>query len=630
MWAPLAYDAFASALAFALAYNIVKGQTWAAGFMPDLAPLAPGAFAYAVIGAAIAYWQDQHRAVWRYTSLADAIRIVRVSFLTTLAFLPLLIWAPAFGSVPRLAPVLAFFLMTALMALPRVAARARADGRTPRPFTTHPRLNPHSVPVIVIGQLQRIETFIRDLHRDAERAYTAVGILTEGEDWHGRHLHGVAVLGGPRDLDGAMAFLAQRQIRPARLVIADDRISEDRIAEFLDRASAHGMTVGILPRLIDFADHGAAQAMVARPIDLTDLLGRPQAVLDRTALDKLIGGQRVLITGAGGSIGSELVRQVCGYLPSRLVLVENNEFNLYTIGRELQALQQGRQRRDVLCDVRDEAALLRLFDEERPDIVFHAAALKHVPLVEANPLEGVHTNVLGTRNLAEACAKYAVRAMVLISTDKAVNPTNVMGATKRWAEAYCQAMDLAEGDTRFTAVRFGNVLGSNGSVAPLFHKQILAGGPVTVTHPDVTRFFMTIPEAVQLVLQASASGIAAQAPRGEVYVLDMGKPIKIVDLARQMIRLSGKQPDVDIKIEFIGLRPGEKLHEELVHEHESHTAFMAGGAAFAVSPRTTDLAILRRQINELGRAVGSQDEEKVLRLIRAAVPEFEYQGAASA
>jgi O-antigen biosynthesis protein WbqV len=630
MGAPLAYDALACAAAYALAYGIATGRLWAAGFMPELRSILPGALAYAVIGSAIAYWQDQHRAVWRYTSLADAIRIVRVSFLTTLAFMPLLIWAPAFASVPRLAPLLAFFLMVGLMAAPRVAARARADGRTPRPFTTHPRLNPHSAPVIVVGQLQRIEPFIRDLHRDAESAYTAVGILTEGEDWHGRHLHGVAVLGGAEDLGSAMAFLAQRQIRPVRLVIADDRISEDRIAAFLDQASNHGMTVGILPRLIDFADHRAAQAMVARPIDLTDLLGRPQAVLDRTALDKLIAGQRVLITGAGGSIGSELARQVCGYLPSRVVLVENNEFNLYKIGRELEALQQGRQRRDVLCDVRDEAALLRVFDEERPDIVFHAAALKHVPLVEGNPVEGVHTNVLGTRNLAEACAKYAVRAMVLISTDKAVNPTNVMGATKRWAEAYCQAMDLSEGDTRFTAVRFGNVLGSNGSVAPLFQKQILAGGPVTVTHPEVTRFFMTIPEAVQLVLQASASGITAQAPRGEVYVLDMGKPIKIVDLARQMIRLSGKQPDTDIKIEFIGLRPGEKLHEELVHEHESHTAFMAGGAAFAVSPRTTDLAILRRQISELGRAVSAQDQDKVLRLIRAAVPEFEFQGQASA
>jgi O-antigen biosynthesis protein WbqV len=626
MLAPLAYDALASAVAFGLAYSIASGQIWAAGGLPDPAPMVPGAIAYAAIGAAMAYWQDQHRAVWRYASLTDAIRIVRVSFLTTLVFVPLLIWAPLFADTPRLAPLLAFFLMAGLMVLPRVAARARADGRVPRPFTTHPRLYPHSVPVIVVGQLERIEPFIRDLSRDKDRAYTAVAILTDAVDLHGRHLHGVAVLGGPGDLDGAMVFLAQRQIRPQRLIIADDRVTEDRISEFLDMASGHGMSVGILPRLIDFADHGAPQATVARPIALTDLLGRPQAVLDRTALHKLIAGQRVMITGAGGSIGSELARQVCGYSPSRLVLLDANEFNLYTIGQELEGMDGAPSWRVALCNVREEAALTRIFAEERPDLVFHAAALKHVPLVEQNVLEGVHTNVLGTRNVAEACAKYAVRAMVMISTDKAVNPANVMGATKRWAEAYCQAMDLVDGDTRYTAVRFGNVLGSNGSVVPLFQKQILEGGPVTVTHPDITRFFMTIPEAVELVLQASASGISAHAPRGEVYVLDMGKPIKIVDLARQMIRLSGKQPDLDIKIEFIGLRPGEKLHEELVHEHESHTAFMAGGAAFAVSPRTTELAILRRQIGELGRAVSVQDEDKVLRLIRSAVPEFHFQG----
>lgn len=626
MLAPLLYDALASAAAFALAYNIASGQIWAVGALPDLRPLIPGAFVYALIGVAMSYWQDQHRAVWRYTSLTDAIRIVRVSFLTTLVFVPLLIWAPPFADTPRLAPLLAFFLMAGLMALPRVAARARADGRTPRPFTTHPRINPHSIPVIVVGQLKRIEPFIRDLHRDPERSYTAVGILTEGDDSHGRHLHGIAVLGGPHNLDGAMAFLAQRQIRPQRLVIADDNIDEEHISQFLDLASDHGMSVGILPRLIDFAEHRAAQALVARPVALTDLLGRPQAVLDRTALEKLIAGQRVLITGAGGSIGSELARQVSGFNPARLVLLDESEFNLYTIGQEMGGLETIPSRREVLCNVRDEAALQRIFSEERPDLVFHAAALKHVPMVEANTIEGVHTNVLGTRNVAEACAKYAVRAMVMISTDKAVNPHNVMGATKRWAEAYCQAMDLAEGDTRFTAVRFGNVLGSNGSVVPLFQKQIMEGGPVTVTHPDITRFFMTIPEAVQLVLQASASGISAHAPRGEVYVLDMGKPIKIVDLARQMIRLSGKQPDTDIKIEYVGLRPGEKLHEELVHEHESHTAFMAGGAAFAVSPRTIELAILRRQIGELARAVAAQDEDKVLRLIRSAVPEFHFQG----
>jgi O-antigen biosynthesis protein WbqV len=628
MLGPLIYDALASGVAFALAYAVTSGRLRALGAVTDLQMMLPGIAAYAIIAVAIAYWQDQHRAVWRYTSLSDAIRIVRVSFLTTLVFVPLLIWAPAFAATPHLAPVLAFFLMAALLAAPRVVARARADGRTPRPFTTHPRLNPQSVPVMVIGQPQRIEPFIRDLHRDANRAYTAVGILTEGDDWHGRHIHGIAVLGGAANLAGAMAFLNQRRIRPQRLIIADDEIGEQGINQYLDMASEHGLTVGRLPRLMDFSDDTAAQAREARPIALADLLGRPQAVLDRGALKQLLEGQRVLITGAGGSIGSELARQICGFHPSRLVLLENSEFNLYCIGQEMDGRVGCPSRRDVLCDVRNEVSLHRVFAEERPDIVFHAAALKHVPLVEANVVEGVHTNVIGTRNLAEACAKYAVRAMVLISTDKAVNPHNILGATKRWAEAYCQAMDLAEGDTRFTAVRFGNVLGSNGSVVPLFQKQLAAGGPITVTHPDVTRFFMTIPEAVQLVLQASATGIAARAPRGEVYVLDMGQPIKILDLARQMIRLSGKQPDVDIKIEFIGLRPGEKLHEELVHEHENHTAPLGGGA-FSVSPRTTDLAILRRQVSELARAVAAHDEDKVLRLIRAAVPEFLFQGRAA-
>ena len=629
MLGPLIYDAVASGFAFALAFGVTSGRIWALGAELNLELMLPGVFAYAVIVIAIAYWQDQHRAVWRYTSLSDAIRIVRVSFFTTLVFVPLMIWAPVFADTPRLAPVLALFLMAALMAAPRVIARARADGRTPRPFTTHPRVNPQSVPVMVIGQPQRIEPFIRELHRDSHRAYTAVGILTEGREWHGRHIHGIAVLGGAVDLDGAMAYLNQRRISPHRLIIADDEIGEKDIGEYLDMASRHGLTVGRLPRLMDFSDDTAAQAREARPIALADLLGRPQAVLDRVALRKLLEGQRVLITGAGGSIGSELARQIYGFQPSRLVLLENSEFNLYTIAQELDGASGGPSRRDVLCDVRDEVSLQRVFAEERPDIVFHAAALKHVPLVEANVVEGVHTNVIGTRNLAEACAKYAVRAMVLISTDKAVNPHNILGATKRWAEAYCQAMDLAEGDTRFTAVRFGNVLGSNGSVVPLFQKQLAAGGPITVTHPDVTRFFMTIPEAVQLVLQASATGITARAPRGEVYVLDMGKPIKILDLARQMIRLSGKQPDVDIKIEFIGLRPGEKLFEELVHEHENHTAPLGDGGAFSVSPRTTDLAILRRQVSELARAVAAHDEDKVLRLIRAAVPEFLFQGQAA-
>ena len=602
LWAALAYDVLASFAAFAAAYQ--TGMGLAGEFQPR--SLIIHSLTFTAIAAAMVYGHRLNRAIWRYTSLSDAMMIVRASLLTAiLVYFPFTVWRNQMGPSPSLAPVLAFFFMVAFLTAPRVLARYHADGRTPKPFTTHPRLSVASVPVVVVGKAGRIEPFVRELNRKGRRDYSVVGILTEGVEWHGRHIHGVGVLGGPEDLAEALAFLGQRRIRPQRLIIADDEIQEG-IAELLERAGAFGLTVGRLPRLTDF-DADADSASAVQPVDLRDLLGRPQVVLDREAMGRLISGRRVLITGAGGSIGSELCRQIADFGPSRLTLLENSEFNLYAIGKELDERAPALSRQDVLADVRDGASVQRLFAAERPDIVFHAAALKHVPLVEANMIEGARTNVMGVQVIADACARHGAAVMVLISTDKAVNPHNVMGATKRWAEAYCQAMDLEGGPTRFIAVRFGNVLGSSGSVAPLFQRQIAAGGPVTVTHPDVSRFFMTIPEAVGLVLQASALGSTKNSLRGEVHVLDMGKPIRILDLARQMIRLSGKRPDIDVKIEFIGLRPGEKLYEELVHEHERHTE-AEGLGVFSVSPRTTDFAILRRQMAELAAATANFDE----------------------
>ncbi|HUO22376.1 MAG TPA: nucleoside-diphosphate sugar epimerase/dehydratase [Caulobacteraceae bacterium] len=623
LWAAWAYDTLASGLAFAVAYQ--TGMGLAGQFLPKA--LVIHTLIFTVIAGGVVSVHRLNRAVWRYTSLSDAMLIVRASLFTAvLVYFPFTVWRNQMGPSPSLAPVLAFFFMIAFLATPRILARYYADGRTPKPFTTHPKLSGTSVPVIVVGAAGRIEPFVRELHRKAQRDYSVVAILTQGAEWHGRHIHGVGVLGGPGDLAEALTFLGQRRIRPLRLIIADDEISQEGIAELLERANGLGLSVGRLPRLTDFVTGAEAEnASAVQPVDLPDLLGRPQVVLDREAMRRLIFGRSVLVTGAGGSIGSELCRQIADFAPSRMVLVENSEFNLYAIGKELDERAPGLSRRDVMADVRDGPLMQRLFGEERPAIVFHAAALKHVPLVEANPIQGARTNVLGVQVIADACARFGAAAMVLISTDKAVNPHNVMGATKRWAEAYCQAMDLEGGPTRFVAVRFGNVLGSSGSVAPLFQRQIAAGGPVTVTHPDVTRFFMTIPEAVQLVLQASALGSDPDSLRGEVHVLDMGKPIRILDLARQMIRLSGKQPDVDIKIAFIGLRPGEKLYEELVHEHERHTV-AEGLGVFSVSPRTTDIAILRRQMAELSVATGVFDEAKVLRLLQAAVPEFAFQG----
>ncbi len=271
----------------------------------------------------------------------------------------------------------------------------------------------------------------------------------------------------------------------------------------------------------------------------------------------------MLVTGAGGSIGSEIVRQVARFRPGRLVLLDIGEFALYAIDHEMQENHARLERRSVIASVRDRQTVFRLMADMRPDVVFHAAALKHVPLIESNICEGVLTNVIGTKNVADAAVANGVKAMVMISTDKAIRPSSVMGATKRAAEAYCQALDVSGTSTRFITVRFGNVLGSNGSVVPLFEKQIAAGGPVTVTHPDMKRYFMSIREATELVLQAAAFGLLEQERRGGILVLDMGEPIKIVDLARTMIAMSGRLPDVDVPIVFTGIRPGEKLFEEL-------------------------------------------------------------------
>jgi O-antigen biosynthesis protein WbqV len=357
---------------------------------------------------------------------------------------------------------------------------------------------------------------------------------------------------------------------------------------------------------------------------IADLLGRPEIRLDNTQLESMISGRNILITGAGGSIGSELSRQVAALKPASIVLADACEYNLYRIEMELQEKFPGVAHRTALLDVRDTALVLQWIRKFRPDIVFHAAALKHVPLLEDHPIEAVKTNVLGTVNVADACFTCGVPLMVTISTDKAVNPFNIMGATKRLAEAYCQGVDQshdAASNTRYVTVRFGNVLGSAGSVVPLFQRQIEEGGPVTVTHPDITRYFMTIPEAVSLVLQASAQGKADEGDRGSIYVLDMGKPIRIMDLARQMVRLSGKRPDIDIEIKVVGLRPGEKLYEEVVHAEEG-VSETRNKSVFKVTPRVSDLRILRQQIQELRAAAAASDAERVPRLLTIAVPEF--------
>jgi O-antigen biosynthesis protein WbqV len=346
-------------------------------------------------------------------------------------------------------------------------------------------------------------------------------------------------------------------------------------------------------------------------------------------MSRLVAGRRVLVTGAGGTIGAELVRQIAALGPAHLTLFDVAEYQLYLIDLDLAERFPEVPRASLLGDVRDRARLDEVMAGARPELVFHAAAYKHVPMVEANPVEGVLTNVVGTRNLAEACRAAGVAAMVMISTDKAVHPTNVMGATKRLAEGICQALDLLGrregGATRFITVRFGNVLGSTGSVVPLFQRQLARGGPLTVTHPEVTRYFMTVAEAVELVLQAAALASSDHPPpgieAGGIFVLEMGEAVRIADLARQMIRLAGFVPDRDVKIEFVGLRPGEKLAEELFHEAEPPVATESDGLLLA-RPRTTDYAMLARGLKELEEAARDRDSARCQAVLARLVPEF--------
>ncbi len=393
-----------------------------------------------------------------------------------------------------------------------------------------------------------------------------------------------------------------------------------------------GMAVSRLNPATELRNTRSANAFELRPIELTDLLERPQAALDIGALHRFIHDRRVLVTGAGGSIGSELTRQVAALGPSQLIVLDNSEFNLYSIDLDLAESFAGVPRWAHLCDVRDANRLDEIFARHKPELVFHAAALKHVPMVEMNPCEGVLTNVCGTMNVAEAVKRWGALGMVQISTDKVVNAPNVMGATKRLAELFCQSLDLegekTQGSPRFVTVRFGNVLGSSGSLIPLFKRQLSRGGPLTVTHPEMKRYFMTIREAVELTLQASAYAVEKKLGSGEIFVLDMGEPIKIVEIARRMIRLAGFTPDKEVKIEIVGTRPGEKLFEELFDETEKRVSPPVPGV-FGAVPNPVPLPILYDTFDRLRAYASAGDTVGLFDTMGTLLPRFKGRNKAA-
>ncbi len=500
------------------------------------------------VQAAVFWLLGLYRGVWRFASLPDMIRIGK-SVLSGLLVITLLLWLTRdFSGIPRSVPVLYGILLMIFLSLPRMVYRF---------FKDQGARSKSAQRVLVVGAGSAGEMLVRDLLRDTQRAYLPVAFVDDDANKRGREIHGVRVMGSCRKLPRIARKLAVDLV-----MLAVPSADKSQMQRIIARVEETGLPFRTVPPLKELMS-GNVRVDQLREVMIEDLLGRDPVALDWQAIKEGLSERSILITGAGGSIGSELCRQLASLSLKNLILVENSEYNLFCMERELRQRFPELQLFPHLADIAERKVIDRIFHHYRPQVVFHAAAYKHVPLLEEQVREAVHNNVLGTRNVALAADACGAGEFVLISTDKAVNPANVMGASKRAAEIYCQNLN-DRSSTNFITVRFGNVLGSTGSVVPLFREQIKQGGPVSVTHPEIERYFMTTREACQLIMQASVLGEG-----GEIFVLDMGQPVRIQYLAEQLIRLSGKKPGEDIEIEYTGLRPGEKLYEELFHEQES-------------------------------------------------------------
>jgi FlaA1/EpsC-like NDP-sugar epimerase len=473
--------------------------------------------------------------------------------------------------------------------------------------------------VLVVGAGNAAEAIIREILRMPVERYRVVGLVDDDPLKQHIMIHGIPMLGTTADLPG---ICTEREVQ--EIIIAMPSATQKQLRRVIDLCSGTQLKFQSLPGLGDLVD-GRVTVSQIRPVDINDLLGREAVELDTAAVAGFLCGRRVLITGAGGSIGAEMCRQVCRYRPAQMILLEQAENPLFEIENELRIAYPGLPIIGCICDIADRQRVMHLWETHRPDVVIHAAAHKHVPLMERDPCEAVKNNIFGTRNVADASCACDVSEFVNISTDKAVNPSSVMGATKRVAEIYTQALNGRPGcKTQFKAVRFGNVLGSAGSVVPIFRRQIAAGGPVKVTHPEMTRYFMTIPEASQLVLQAAAAGTG-----GQIYVLDMGEPVKIIDLARQMITLSGFRPGEDIDIEITGIRPGEKLFEELWTEGEDIQPTVHPKVC-VWRCRQAPWEEIEAVMQDLSRLTNCTDRDQIVQVMRRLVPEYQPPGTAAA
>ncbi len=543
-----------------------------------------------------------YRSIWRYASLQDAYEIFKVVTLSSLVSAFLLIFLKGPFALPRSIYILDWFLLFSLVAASRLVWRIYRETKV------IPSLR-KGKKTLIIGAGEAGNLLLREIRKQANATYNVIGFVDDDPEKRGMRLSGVRVLGGTNRL---CAMIRKNDIEEVIFAIpSSDKDLMRRVIANCERAKARFKTLPGITAIID----GRVSMSQIKDVEIEDLLGRDPVVLDQTAIRNYLTDKRVLVTGAAGSIGSEICRQVARFKPAKLVLFDHAETPLFYIEKELAAAFPDLRIIPMVGDVKSQERVDAVFDEFGPEVVFHAAAYKHVAMMEYNPAEAVLNNVMGSKIVADAAHKTKVRNLVMVSTDKAVNPTNVMGATKRSAEIYVQAL-AAKSQTKFTTVRFGNVLGSNGSVIPLFKEQIKNGGPVTVTDKDVVRYFMTIPEASQLVMQAGCIGHG-----GEIFVLDMGQPVRILSLAEELIRLSGFVPYKEIDIKFTGLKPGEKLFEELLIDGEgikptSHKKIRV------MAPVETDLRKITGDLEELFGYARNQDIAELLKSLRAIVPEF--------
>jgi FlaA1/EpsC-like NDP-sugar epimerase len=623
------HDALATGAALFVSFYLRFEGDMFTDRLPLLLRILPYFVALSVV---VCYASNLTTTKWRFISLPDALNILRVATILTLALVVLdyVFVAPNTHGKPvapnvqgaffigKITIILYWFLEVFFLSALRFAYRYFRYTRA-----RHHAKAENASPALLVGRAADAEILLRGIESGAVKRIWPVGVLSPSPADRGQLIRNIPVLGAIDDFEDVIRDFEQRGKPVARIVMAPSAFEpESKPEQVLMRARRLGMIVSRLPSL----ESGETPRLTTVAVE--DLLLRPSEAIDYARLETLVKGKSVIVTGGGGSIGSEICERVTTFGASRLLVIENSEPALYAI---TEALIEGGTAAEVdgrIADIRDRERIMRLMSEFKPDIVFHAAALKHVPILERDWSEGVKTNVFGSVNVADAALAAGAKAMVMISTDKAIEPVSMLGLTKRFAEMYCQALDhdlVTQSDgkprMRLISVRFGNVLASNGSVVPKFKAQIEAGGPVTVTHPDMVRYFMTIREACDLVLTAATHAMTPARPDVSVYVLNMGQPVKIVDLAERMIRLSGLQPGYDIEIVFSGMRPGERLNE-ILFASEEPTIEIGVAGIMAAKPNEPPMQVLRKWLAILEEAIAKDDRATIKAVLKDAVPEF--------